>query len=491
MIRVNYKIVLKVLGLLVFILGLFLLLPCLVVFMDRDVAIKPFIISSAISVVIGIILFQIKVHTKEIKKREGYLIVAFGWLFLCLFGSLPYIMCPTTSADILISDAIFESTSGFTTTGATIFNDIESLKPTFLLWRSLTQWIGGMGIIVFTIAIFPILGIGGVELFVAESPGPTANKIHPRIKEVAKRLWLIYVGLTVLLLFILHYISGMNWFDSINHAMTTMSTGGFSTKNASIAYFDSAWVEYPIIIFMLIGGVNYTVLYYFFKGRLRRAWSSEELKFYLTILFVVISLVFLMLFFNNIYGFEQSIRTAAFQVISLVTTTGFVTADYTSWTPSLEVICFFLLFLGACAGSTSGGIKMIRHLVFYKTTILEFKRILNPREFIRMKIDGEVVASRILMHILVFLLFYLILFGIGVFIMSFFLESDPTPFKTSLGAIATSLGNVGPSIGSLGPIDNFAGLSGAAKIFLSVFMVIGRLEIFTILVILTPYFWRK
>ncbi len=490
MIRINYKIVLKVVGLLIFILGLFLMLPCLLTFFFEDVTIKPFLLSSGISLAVGSALFIMKVPMKEIKKREGYLIVALGWLFLCLFGALPYIMCPSTSTNIVVSDAIFESTSGFTTTGATIFNDIESLHPTFLLWRSMTQWIGGMGIIVFTIAIFPILGIGGVELFVAESPGPTANKIHPRIKEVAKRLWLIYVGLTSILMLILHYFSKMNWFDAINHAMTTMSTGGFSTKNDSIAYFDSSLVEYPIILFMLIGGINYTVLYYFFKGKLRRAWSSEELKFYLSILLVVITVISAILISNNIYDLETSFRTAAFTVISLVTTTGYVTADYTSWTPTTEIICFLLLFFGACAGSTSGGVKMIRHLVFFKTTLLEFKRILHPREFIRMKIDGEVVTSRILMHILVFLLFYLILFGLGVFVMSFFLIDDPTPFKSSLGAIATALGNVGPSIGSLGPVDNFSSLSSGAKLFLSVFMVIGRLEIFTIIIILTPYFWR-
>ena len=491
MIRINYRIVFKIVGLLVFILGLFLLLPCLVKLVDSTLVIKPFVISAAISIVVGAALFNLKVASKQIKKREGYLIVALGWLFLCLFGALPYIICPATSTNLVIADAIFESTSGFTTTGATVFKDIESLSPSFLLWRSLTQWIGGMGIIVFTIAIFPILGIGGVELFVAESPGPTANKIHPRIKEVAKRLWLIYVGLTSILLLILHYFSGMNWFDAINHAMTTMSTGGFSTKNDSIAHFDSAMVEYPIIIFMLIGGINYTVLYYFFKGRLKRAWSSEEFRFYLSVLSIIILIVVSILICNNIYGFEEAFRTSAFQVISLVTTTGFVTADYTSWTSSLEIIFFFLLFLGACAGSTSGGIKMIRHLVFFKTTTLEFKRILHPREFIRMKIDGEVVASRIMMHILVFLLFYLILFGLGVFVMSFFMVNDPTPFKTSLGAIATALGNVGPSIGSLGPVDNFAHVPGSAKLFLSIFMIIGRLEIFTILIILTPYFWRK
>ena len=488
MININYRIVIKVIGLLLFILGLFILVPCtMAVFYDSEL-ILPFIKSSSLAMTLGVLMFIVRVPNKEIRKREGYLIVAIGWIMLCLFGAMPYMFEEVLPIGVV--DAIFESTSGFTTTGATIFNDIESINPALLLWRSMTQWIGGMGIIVFTIAIFPILGIGGVELFVAESPGPTTSKIHPKIKEVAKRLWFIYVGLTITLFLILYFISGMSVFDAVNHAMTTMSTGGFSTKNDSIAHFNSPLVEYPIILFMLLGGTNYTILYYLFKFRIRKVWSSEELKFYLSFLLILITVVSMTLYANDFYDVEASIRSSAFSVISMVTTTGYVTVDYTSWTPGLETLFFMLLFLGASAGSTSGGIKMVRHLVFFKTCYLELKRILHPRAFIRMKMDGEIVQSKTSMHILVFLLFYLILFVVGVFVMAHLLTDDPTPFKTAAGAVATSLGNVGPSIGSLGPVDNFQGLSVISKVFLSVYMVIGRLELFTIIIIFTPYFWR-
>ncbi len=465
-----------------------MIIPCVVaVFLDA-VDVLPFIKSSAIALVLGVVLFTIKVPSKEIRKREGYLIVALGWVLLCIFGALPYIYEDVLKISTV--DAIFESTSGFTTTGATIFSDVESINPAVLLWRSMTQWIGGMGIIVFTIAIFPILGIGGVELFVAEAPGPTTNKIHPKIKEVAKRLWFIYLGLTLSLFLILHFFSGMSIFDACNHAMTTMATGGFSTKNDSIAHFNSPLVEYPIILFMLLGGTNYTILYYFFKGRFKKVWSSEELKFYLTVIFILITIVSAILFSQNFYSLEFSFRNAAFTVISLVTTTGYVTADYTSWNPGLELLFFLLLFFGACAGSTSGGIKMIRHLAILKTSFLEIKRILHPRSYIRMKIDGELVPSKVTMHILVFLFFYMIIFCIGVLAVSSMMPQDIMPFRTALGAVATALGNVGPAIGSLGPVNNFSQLNDVTKMFLSSYMVIGRLELFTIVIIFTPYFWR-
>jgi len=485
---INYRIVIKVIGLLIFIMGIFLMIPSLTAAFYEDIVLLPFVKSSALCLTAGVILYMIKVPVKDIRKREGYLIVALGWIILCLLGSMPYLF--EEGLDVSLTDAIFESTSGLTTTGATIFDDIESINPAILLWRSMTQWIGGMGIIVFTIAIFPILGIGGVELFVAEAPGPTASKIHPQIKEVAKRLWYIYLGLTASLIFILHYLSGLPAFDAINHALTTMSTGGFSTKNDSIAHYNSAWVEYPIMLFMVLAGTNYTILYFLFKGKFQKLWSSDELKFYLLVLFMCILTGSMVLFGLDYYGLEESFRKAGFQVISLLTTTGYVTADYTSWTPGLELMFFFLLFTGACAGSTSGGIKMIRHLVFFKTSLIELKRILHPRGFMRLKIDGEVPQSRITMHILVFLLFYLIIFAIGVLLISFSLPEIADPFKTAVGAVATSLGNVGPSIGSLGPVDNFADLNQMTKVILSLLMVIGRLELFTVIIIFTPYFWR-
>ncbi|MCL4150762.1 UNVERIFIED_CONTAM: hypothetical protein GTU68_042136 [Idotea baltica] len=346
-----------------------------------------------------------------------------------------------------------------------------------------------MGIIVLTVAIFPLLGIGGVELFVAEAPGPTSDKIHPRIKETAKRLWLIYFGLTVTVCF-LYFMAGMNFFDSINHAFTTMSTGGYSTKNSSMAYFDSPLIEYIAIAFMFIGGINYTVIYFSLKGKLKRAWSSDELKTYLCFILTSILVIGLLLLYKDIYGVEQSFRTAAFQIISLVTTTGYITADYTTWGEVFSLIFFILLFTGACAGSTSGGIKIIRHLVFLKNSISEFKRILHPRALIRTRIDNYIVAPRILTHILVFLLIYLICFVMGSIFMAIMLEGQDQVMLSSIGSIASCLGNVGPAIGTVGPVDNYSHFPAAAKWLLSFYMILGRLELFSILIILTPFFWK-
>lgn len=485
---INWRIIGRFVGFIMVIIGAFQLLPALLSVLYRDVDYSSFLISSAICISVGLLLsWLVKPELSKIRKREGYLIVGLSWVTMCVLGSLPYIVY---RPEMSVINALFESTSGFTTTGATIFNDIEGLPHGLLFWRSLTQWIGGMGIVVFTVAIFPLLGIGGVELFVAEAPGPQADKIHPRIKEVAKRLWFIYVGLTATLCFILYFIGNMSFFDSINHALTTMSTGGFSTKNASIAHFNSPFVEYPILLFMFIGGMNYTVIYYLFKRNFSRVWRSDEFKTYLILGLVVTCIVMVALSLTRDGTVEEAFRQSAFQVISVVTTTGFITADYTSWNNTLTLIFFVLLFFGACAGSTSGGIKIIRHLVFFKTCILEFKRLLHPRAYIRLKVDGNIVPGRISTHILVFLLFYLMLFVAGSVIMISLVPPADMPFLTSIGAVATSLGNVGPAIGSVGPVNNFSHLPDLAKMLLSALMVIGRLEVFTILIIFTTHFWR-
>lgn len=439
--------------------------------------------SGIVSLGTGILLWFNRLGQDDsIGKREGYLIVAFGWLTMVTFGTLPYLLSGVTTS---FTDAFFETVSGMTTTGASIFTDIEALPHGILYWRSLTQWIGGMGVIVLTVAIFPLLGIGGIELFVAEAPGPTSDKIHPRIRETAKRLWYIYVGLTASLAIIL-YFGGMTPYDAINHALTTMATGGFSTKNASIAHFDTPAIQYPLILFMFLAGTNYTVLYFSLKGRFRNVWRSDELRAYLLVVLLLGIIVTVTVQHATGHPWEKAFRDSMFQIVSLITTTGFVSADYTSWTPGLTMLCFILMFLGACAGSTSGGIKIIRHLVFFKNSLLEFKRIIHPRAIVPLKLNGSVVAPRIMTHIIIFLLLYMMLFvmsSIAVSVMGL-------DFDTAIGAVATSLGNVGPGIGKVGPVDNFAWLSWEIKLFLSFLMLLGRLEIFTILVLFTPYFWK-
>jgi trk system potassium uptake protein TrkH len=483
---INFKIVFKTIGAIIFIVGGFMVLPLIISLIYGSDDLSAFVSSCLICLGIGSALFSLNPKSKNIRKREGYLIVALSWIAICLLGALPYLF---QIEDLGIINGIFESSSGFTTTGASIFNDVESLPEGILFWRSLTQWIGGMGIIVFTIAIFPLLGVGGVELFVAESPGPTSDKIHPRIKSVAIRLWLIYLGLTLLLCSILFLFSGMNFFDSINHALTTLSTGGFSTKNSSIAFFGPE-CQYPIMLFMVIGGVNFTILYYLLKRKFKRAFQSEEFKYYLLFLFLVITAFTLILYYSKDIGLEKSFRDSAFQIISLVTTTGYITTDYTAWNNTLTLVCFLLLFIGGSAGSTAGGIKIVRHLVLLKNSILEYVRLLHPNAYIRLKIDHTVVNGRIITHILVFLLSYTLLFIIGSLIMMTLLENDPNPFLTSIGSVATSLANVGPAIGSVGPIDTFGHLPGAGKLLLTFLMIVGRLELFTVLILFTPYFWR-
>jgi len=482
---INFRPVLRVIGVLLLIVGALMLtgLPFSLYFGSNDA--EALLISGLINIAVGAPLyFLVSRKGSDIKKREGYLIVALGWLSMVTAGTLPYLFSGVIPE---FHNAFFETVSGMTTTGATVLTDIEATPEGILYWRSLTQWIGGMGIIVLTVAIFPLLGIGGIELFVAEAPGPTSDKLHPRIQETAKRLWFIYVFLTALLCAILYLLSGLSFYDAINHAFTTMATGGFSTKNASMAHWDLPAVQYPIIIFMFMAGTNYTVIYYGLKGRFSKVLESDEYKAYWLVVVVLTVLLTLRLQSIAEMGWEKSFRDSIFQIISLITTTGFVSADYTQWTPGITMTFFILMFLGACAGSTSGGIKLIRHLVFFKNSFLEFKRILHPRAVVPLKLNGQVVPSRIMTHIIIFLLLYLILFVLGSIILSV-LGLD---FLTAVGAVATSLGNVGPGIGEVGPVDNFAWLPWHIKLFLAALMLLGRLELFTILVLFSPYFWRS
>lgn len=479
---INIRPILRVIAVLLIVIGALMLTGIPFAFHYGD-DFWPLLNSGLIGVILGTALWLAPIPGGgNIKKREGYLIVAAGWLTMVTFGMLPYLLSGLIPNP---ADAFFETVSGMTTTGASVLTDIEAAPKSLLYWRSLTQWIGGMGIIVLTVAIFPLLGIGGIELFVAEAPGPTSDKLHPRIRETAKRLWLIYVGLTVVLSVILMLV-GLNFYEALNHALTTMATGGFSTKNASMAYYDLPQVQYPIILFMFIAGTNYTVIYYGLKGKLRNVWQSDEFKAYLGLVVLLAIVVTLGVKNNTELGWEKTFRDSLFQIVSLITTTGYVSADYTSWGNSLMMLFFVLMFLGASAGSTSGGIKLVRHLIFFKNSFLEFKRILHPRAVIPLKLNGKVVTGRILTHIIIFLLLYLILFVLG----SIVVAALGLDFMTAIGAVATSLGNVGPGIGKVGPVDNFAWLSSEIKVFLSILMLLGRLELFTILVLFTPYFWR-
>ena len=481
---INFAPISNVVGVLLIIIGvlMFSALPFSWYYHSNDA--EALFFSGGITILCGLLLWLARFGSgSSVNKREGYLIVSLGWLAMVTFGMLPYLI---SGAIPSVTDAFFETVSGMTTTGASIVKDLEDIPAGILFWRSMTQWIGGMGIIVLTVALFPLLGIGGVELFVAEAPGPSADKIHPRIRETAKRLWLIYVGLTVALTVIL-WVAGMDFYESINHALTTMATGGFSTRNESIVAFDVPAIQYTLALFMFFAGTNYTVIYLSLRGRWKKVWKSDEAKAYflLTLAFTLVITFFV--FQKTGHPLEKAFRDSLFQVVSIVTTTGYVSAYYTEWGNGPLILFFILLFVGACSGSTSGGIKIIRHLVFLKNSILEFKRILHPRAVVPLKLNGQVVRPKIMTHILVFLLLYLILFVAGSVAVSL-LGLD---FETSIGAVATSLGNVGPGIGGVGPDLTFAWLPGSVKWILTALMLMGRLELFTILVLFTPYFWKS
>lgn len=451
-----------------------------------------------VTVFIGLLLYFFNKPTNtNIHKKEGYLIVTLGWLTLSLTGMLPYLF---SGAIPNITNAFFETLSGYSTTGSSIITDVESMPKGILFWRSATHWIGGMGIIVLTIAILPLLGIGGMQLFMAEAPGPSADKLHPRISDTAKRLWIIYVILTFSEFFLLKF-AGMSWFDAINHAMATVSTGGFSTKNASVSYWNSMpLVQYIIIFFMFIAGTNFVLTYFAIKGKIRNVIESEEFRYYVGGLISITCLVSLIILFfqdktlqstiahPNVLGTtESAIRHALFQVTSIMTTTGFVTADFTMWSYFATGIFFALFFVGGSAGSTSGGIKIVRHIVMLKNSFLEFKKTLHPNAIIPVRYNKKSVSQTIVFKILAFFVIYMFIFMISSVILTF-LGLD---FTSALGAAASSLGNIGPSIGSVSPVNNFAHLSIGAKWFCSFLMLIGRLELFTVLILFTPFFWRK
>lgn len=480
----NYKVIGNILGILLLINGGFMLLclPVSLYFKESDwISIAT---SSGITLSVGLLLRAItrKNRSKDLRKKDGYLIVTAGWIVMSFFGALPYLI---SGAIPSLTDAFFETVSGYTTTGASILTDIEAVSKGILFWRSLTQWIGGMGIIVLALAILPFLGIGGMQLFVAEAPGITPDKLQPRIQETAKRLWFIYFGLTATEAVLL-YLAGMTPYDAMNHSLTTMATGGFSTMNASLAGQSPA-IQYIVIVFMFLAGTSFTLTYFALKRNFTKVIKNEEFVVYTLFTIAITLIVTVTLLVVTDGSFEVSFRDALFQVVSIITTTGFVSADYTSWAPFLSVLFFILLFVGGSAGSTAGGVKVIRHVVLFKNSFLELKRQLHPSAIIPVRISGKAIEQNIVFNVLAFIMIYILVFLVGVTL----LASMNIGFDTAFGAVATSLGNVGPGIGDVGPVDNFSGMPMGGKWLLAILMLLGRLELFTVLMLLSPHFWKK
>lgn len=495
--KLNYQIILHVMGLLLLCNGGFMLLSVLVSWLYDDGVTLEISMAALLTLFIGtLLMFTTRGHSKEVKIREGYIIVTFGWIFMALSGSLPYLI---SDAIPHFTDAFFETMSGYTTTGASILTNIEAVPHGILFWRSLTHWIGGMGIIVLAIAILPLLGIGGMQLFTAESPGPSADKIKPRIRDTATWLWLIYVVYT-LSETILLWIAGMSFFDAINHSFSTLSTGGFSTKNASMAHWnDNPIIQYIVIVFMFLAGSNFVLSYFAFKGKISRMFRDEEFRWYFWFIASFTLIAALVIYFQAdisastighpmVWGRgESAFRHSLFQVLTVITTTGFVSADYTMWTSFLTIFFFGMFFLGGSAGSTAGGVKVMRHLIMIKSGITEFKKALHPNAILPVRFNRKSVRKEIVFNILGFFILYMLAFIIG----SVGLAALGLDFETAIGGAASSLGNIGPAFGALSPVDNFSALPAFGKWWCSFLMLIGRLELFTVLILLTPFFWRS
>ena len=494
--KINFTLILKIIGMLLTIEGVFMLtaLPFSWYYMEEALTLNmifkvkgefaSILISGLITAGTGLLaLFATKnVENKSMSKKEGYFIVTFSWIIISFFGSLPFYI---SGAIPHYTDAFFETMSGFTTTGASILNDIEATPKGLLYWRALTHWIGGMGIIVLSLAILPILGIGGMQLFAAEVPGPIPDKIHPRIKNTAKRLWFIYVALTIVETILLMF-GEMNFYDALCHAFATMATGGFSTQNASIALY-SPYTQYIIILFMILAGTNFTLHYLALHGFLGKVWRNEEFRYYLGITFGAAIIITVFLILNTDSGIEKAFRDALFQVVAIITTTGFVTTDYLAWPGYLWLIIFLLMFLGGSAGSTGGGIKVMRQIILFKNCSMELKRMVHPNAILPVRFNNKSVSQDIVFNILAFFMFYMLIFGASTLVMTI-LGLD---YETSIGSVAASLGNIGPGIGNVGPVDNYSFIPDTGKWFLSFLMLLGRLELFTVLILLSPSFYKR
>lgn len=479
----NFKIIIRTLGFLLIgeALFMFLSLGVSLIYCDGDTI--AFLKSALVTMGTGsLFLASTFKAEKKVGKKEGYIIVGLVWIFFSVFGSLPYLFSHSIPS---YTDAFFETMSGFTTTGSSILNNIEEMPHGILFWRSLTQWLGGMGIVVLMLAILPAFGIGGMSLFSAESPGISPDKVNPKIKDTAKILWNLYLIFTVAEAVLL-FFGGMTVFDAICHSFTTMATGGYSTKQASIAYWNSPYIQYVITAFMIIAGTNFSLSFFAFTGSPKKMFKNEEFKYYILVILLFTTLVTAGLIITSELGFEESFRISIFQVVSIITTTGFATADYLLWKPIMMGMILFLFFIGGSTGSTGGGIKVMRIVLLVKNSYYELRRLVHPNAIIPVRFNKRPVNQQTITNVLAFFFLYVAAFFLSSLIFLLFADD----FETSMGAVATCLGNIGPGFGTVGPAANFAHIPDAGKWFLSFLMMLGRLEIFTIIVIFSPAFWK-
>ncbi|MEQ9310379.1 MAG: TrkH family potassium uptake protein [Balneolaceae bacterium] len=492
--RIDFLVVLGILGSFIFFLGFALLLPLIIDIIYQEHTWLSWLTSAGIAFSVGGSLWFFFKPQHEVRIREGFLVVSLTWLLLSFVGALPFIISGILPS---YTDAVFETMSGLSTTGSTILGgitsdgfanpQIEELPKSFLFWRSLAHWLGGMGIIVLSLAILPLLGIGGMQLFQAESPGPTTDKLTPRVQETAKLLWVVYVAFTTLEFILLWVHPSMDWFDALNHAFATLATGGFSTKNASISGFDSAYIDVIITLFMFLAGINFAMHFRLLRGDTKSFFNNRETRFYTLITLIgIIGISFSLWHFDG-RSILDALRYGSFQVIAIITTTGFGTDDYELWYSFGAFFLFLLFFTGGSAGSTGGGIKMIRWMILIRNTGREIKQIIHPKAILPVRIGEKAISSDIQRTVLSFFILYIFIFALGAFCISLF----GYDIMSSIGASISALGNIGPGWGEFGPTDSFAKLPYLGKWILILLMMIGRLEIFTVLIIFSPSFWKQ
>jgi trk system potassium uptake protein TrkH len=441
------------------------------------------IISAVVTFICGLLTYRLTYFWGDLRAKEGFTAVTLGWIVFSVFGSLPFMISGSIPS---FTDAFFETMSGFTTTGGTILTDVEALPHGILLWRSLTHWIGGMGIIVLSLAILPFLGVGGMQLFKAEVPGPVADKLTPRVTETAKILWGVYVLITMAETMLLMF-GGMSLFEALCHAFGTMATGGYSTRNASIGAYQSVYIDYVITFFMFVAGVNFSLHYRFLSGDFGAYWRNKEFRYFSAITFGAMVIIGIDIYINQYGNLADTVRYSSFQVLSIATTTGYGTADYEKWSFSSQFVLFVLMFIGGCAGSTSGGIKIMRIYLLFKFVLSEITRLIHPHAVVPVRLNNTVVPRDVVMNVLGFFVLFISIYVVSVFIMAVI----GLDMATSFGAVAACLGNIGPGLGDVGPTDNYAFVPPIGKWVLSMLMLMGRLEVFTVVVLFSPTYWRK
>lgn len=480
---INFRTVSYILGILVLVeAGLFAICTLVSAIYHENSYIY-FIWSMLINICIGgAMVIAGRQRNKNVSIRDGYCIVSVSWILFTLLGMLPFYFSGYIPS---ITDAFFETMSGFTTTGATILDDIESLPHGLLFWRSFTQWIGGLGIVLFTIALLPLFGGSGQQLFLSEATGVTHDKIHPKIKVMARYLWLIYIGLTILEVIML-LLGGMNLFDSICQSFSTTATGGFSTKQDSISYWNSPYIEYVVSIFMILSGVNFSLYYFALKGKYKKLLNDGELHWFLMSVSTLTVIIAFALYITDYYDIETAFRKALFQVATTHTSCGFATDDYNLWPPFTWMLLIFAMISGGCTGSTSGGVKNLRLMIIYQNIKNQFKQMLHPRAVIPVRVNNGQVSVQTSAMIYTFFITYMICIFIGWTLLMCFGVGLTEAFSTVISAI----GNVGPGLGAFGPVFSWSSLPDAAKWTLSALMLIGRLEIFGILLLFYRRFWN-